>query len=122
MAVGSGGRIRTFVARVKAACPAVGRLRNVRRCGRSRTFARGLMRPGFHRGAQRKAQRQEVTKFVFFEKATPSAFAAGDRFESPRRKSHPPSPRYQGGARLSGPRRQAQRQERRAMTLYVTRT
>ena len=26
---GSGGRIRTFVARVKAACPTVGRLRNV---------------------------------------------------------------------------------------------
>src|SRR5260221_267423 len=50
---GSGGRGRTFVARFKAACPTVGRLRNIGCCGRSRTFARGLMRPGILRGAQR---------------------------------------------------------------------
>jgi hypothetical protein len=33
------------------------------------------------------------------------------RMESRRRESHPPSPPYQGGAPLSGPRRQVQRQE-----------
>src|SRR4051794_34246588 len=85
---GPGGRGRTFVARFKAACPTFGRLRNIGCCGRSRTFARGLMRPGILRGAQR-CKRKAVTRK---EETLPAALPLSYRRAEPDERESSPRP------------------------------